>query len=76
MPQSLRDEFRAGSLPLMKYTNLLTHNTRAVTLFASCLLDVPYVYPLFEIVVLTLLYVYMHRTHESLCRRMYAKYCA
>lgn len=75
MPQQLRDDFRAGSLPLMKYTNLLTHNSRAITLFVACLLDVPYVYPLFEIVALTFIYVYMHRQHETLCRQMYAKYC-
>ena len=28
IPQELRDEFRALSLPLMKYTNILTFNTR------------------------------------------------
>lgn len=75
MPRQLRDGFRRGSLPLMKYTNLLTHNSRAITLFAACLLNVPYVYPLFEIVVLTVMYVYMRRTHEALSRRMYAEYC-
>lgn len=74
MPQELRDDFRRGSLPLMKYTNLLTHNSRAITLFVSCLAGVPYVYPLFEIVVLSAIYVYMHRSHEALSRRLNEKY--
>lgn len=74
MPVALRDEFRRGSLPLMKYTNLLTFNTRAIALYVACLINQPWLYPLFEIVVLTTMYVYMHRTHEALCRRLDAKY--
>ena len=75
MPQALRDDFRRGSLPLMKYTNLLTFNTRAIALYTGCLLNVPYIYPLFEIVVLTIMMCYMHRTHEALCRKLDQKYC-
>lgn len=74
MPQQLRDDFRAGSLPLMKYTNLLTHNSRAIMLYIGCLLNVPYIYPLFEIVVLSTIYWHMHRQHEALCRRLNEKY--
>jgi len=74
MPQALRDDFRKGSLPLMKYTNLLTHNLRATVLFIGCLLDIPYIYPLFEIIVLSAIYWHMHRSHEKLCRRLNAKY--
>lgn len=70
MPQTLRDDFRRGSLPLMKYTNLLTFNTRALLVYATCLLDVPYVYPLMEITVYVLVYIHMRRSHESHCRRM------
>ena len=54
----------------MKYTNLLTFNTRAITLYVACLLDCPWVYPLMEITVFQAMYVYMHRTHESLCRSL------
>ena len=75
IPQPLRDEFRQGSLPLMKYTNLLTFNTRAITLYISCLLGVPYVYPLVEIIVFSIMYRHMHHTHEALCRRLDEKYC-
>lgn len=68
IPQKLRDEVRTHSLPLMKYTNILTHNTRAIVLFISCLIDEPWIYPLFECTVLFLIYIYMHRTHERFCK--------
>ena len=70
IPSELRQEFRRMSLPLMKYTNILTHNTRATVLYVSVLLNVPYVYPLFEILVLMPLYWYMRQTHEHLCRNL------
>ena len=74
MPQKLRDEFRAGSLPLMKYTNMLTFNMRAITIYITCLLDCPWIYPLVEIVLFNIMYVYMHRSHETLCRQLTLKY--
>lgn len=70
IPPELRDEFRRGSLPLMKFANLLTFNARAILLYISCLIDMPYIYPLFEIVVFSIVYVYMNRRHEALCRRL------
>lgn len=74
VPQELRNDFRSGSLPLMKYTNILTFNTRAIALYIAALINIVYLYPLFEIVVLTSLYVHMHRSHEAMCRRLDAKY--
>lgn len=75
MPQEVRDDFRAGSLPLMKYTNLLTFNSRAILIYATCLLDVPYIYPIVEITVFSIMYRHMHKQHESLCLRLTGKYC-
>lgn len=66
-PEALRNEFLDGSRPLMKYTNLLTFNTRAVCIYVTCLLDCPWVYMLIEITVLNILYIYMHKKHENLC---------
>lgn len=74
IPKELRNDFRRGSLPLMKYTNLLTFNTRAIALYVAALINLPYLYPLFEIIVLTAMYIYMHRTHEALCRSLDKKY--
>ena len=69
-PQEFRDYFRQLSLPLMKYTNILTHNTRATVLFIACLVNLPYLYPLFEITVLAALYYYMKYRHETMCQQM------
>ena len=74
IPQSLRDSFRAGSLPLMKFTNLLTFNSRAILIYVTCLLDCPWVYPLVEITIFYIMYAYMHRSHETLCQTLRKKY--
>lgn len=64
--EGYKTRFLDGSRPLMPYTNILTFNTRAICLYVSCLLDIPWIYPLFEITVMQGLYVYMHKKHESL----------
>ena len=70
MPQELRDEFRRLSLPLMKYTNLLTFNSRAIIIYVTCLANVPYVYPLLELTVFMVMYVHMRLTHEAFCKKL------
>ncbi len=74
IPQHLRDGFRAKSLPLMKWTNILTFNTRAIVLYSLALLDLPWLYFFFEIVIMGLLARYMRSRHESMCRRLLAQY--
>ena len=66
----VRLQLLEGSRPLMKYANILTFNVRAITLYAACLIGIPWLYFVVEITVLTLLYVYMHRRHEQLCDRL------
>ena len=75
IPADLREAFRQKSLPLMWMTNTLTHNTRAIVLFASCLINRPWLYPLFEITVLAALYYYMRYRHEAICRDSDALVC-
>ena len=75
LPPELVETFRAGSLPLMKWTNVLTFNWRAITLYTALLVAVwiPWfvlVYPLVELTVFHGIYRYMRRTHEALCRRL------
>ena len=74
VPSNIKDEFLAGSRPVMMYANILTFNVRAICLYITCLMNIPWVYFLFEIVVLTCLYIYMHRYHEHLCERLFLKY--
>ena len=70
MPQQRRQWFVEQSRPLMKYTNILSFNVRAICLYVTCLLHCPWVYFLFEITVLMCLYIYMHRRHEDICKTL------
>lgn len=70
IPQKLRDDFRAGSRPLMKYTNILTFNTRAIVLYISLLVMQPWIYFVFEITVLNIIFFHMRASHEKLCRTL------
>ena len=73
IPQAFKDEFRALSLPMMKWANILTFNTRAIALYVACLIDFPWLYIVFEIVVMTALYFYMRHTHEEFCKKLNSK---
>lgn len=70
LPEALRNDFRAGSLPLMKYANILTFNTRAIVLYIVLLIGMPWLYLVFEIVVMNFLFFYMRAKHERLCQRI------
>lgn len=64
-PQSFRDDFRVKSLPMMKWANILSFNTRAIALFIAVLIKQPWIYFVFELVVLNIIFVYMVSTHEK-----------
>ncbi len=70
VPQAFRDDFRKLSLPLMKFTNILSFNWRTIALFASLLARIPWLYFAFELIVLNGLLVYMTRRHEAMCRKL------
>lgn len=67
LPLDFRKDFRAASKPLMKYTNILTFNWRTIGLFTAILIGQPWLYFMFELVVLNLLLVYMMSRHERMC---------
>ena len=73
IPEWLRKEFRQGSLPLMKYTNILTFNSRAITLCVAMLINQLWIYIFFEMVVLMALFFYTQYRHETLCKRLTKK---
>ncbi len=70
VPPAVSRQFLDGSRPLMPLTNILTHNTRAFALFVAALVNIPWLYPLFEIVVLQPLYYYMRWKHEHMCETL------
>lgn len=71
IPQKIRDEFREGSLPLMKFTNILSFNTRVIILFLSLLINMPWIYFISELTLFTGLLLYMIGKHEALSDRLY-----
>ena len=73
MPANLRREFHDESLALMKWNGLLTFNFRSAIFFLACLLDVPVMNFLFEIVAMSLLAWYINHRHESFSRAVAQK---
>lgn len=66
-PEWFQRSFRQKSLPLMKYTNMLSFNTRVIALFFSLFIDMPWLYFLFELSILNIMLIYMILTHERFC---------
>jgi hypothetical protein len=71
--QAFRDAFREKSLPLMKYTNILSFNWRVIAMFTALFLRMPWLYFAFELTVLNSLLVYMIVRHERICRNFTAQ---
>ncbi|MCM1504077.1 MAG: CDP-alcohol phosphatidyltransferase family protein [Muribaculum sp.] len=67
IPADFREAFRAKSLPLMKYTNILSFNWRVIALFTSLFIQMPWLYFAFELTVLNILLIYMIVRHERIC---------
>lgn len=66
---ALRRAFRRASLPLMKFTNILSFNWRTITLFLALFLKMPWLYFAAELVIFNTLLVYMVVRHEKICRK-------
>jgi len=73
LPAALCQDFRKGSLPLMKWANILTFNTRAIVLYIAVLVALPWIYPVFEVTVMNIIAFYARAKHERLCREIDAK---
>lgn len=69
LPPTWNNRFRQASLPLMKYANILTFDLRVAVLFLTLLLSAPWLFFLFEIIILEPLRFYTRRRHETFCRQ-------
>ena len=70
MPEEVRAEFHRHSLALMKWNGLLTFNFRETWFFLFCLLDIPAMTFLYEIIGMGLLTWYINHRHESFSRQI------
>lgn len=68
LPEALATRLRAESRPLMPIANALTFNCRALTLAATVLVGLPWLYWVVELVVGNALLLYMIVRHERMCR--------
>lgn len=66
----IRQRFLKGSRPLMKWTNLLTFNLRAIILYITCCMDCPWLYLLSDVTLMAAMYIHMHTRHEKLSRSL------
>lgn len=73
IPEWLRHEFRAASKPLMEYCNILTFDARACVLYISLLIGMPWIFPIFEILVFEPLRYWLRRRHEKICKSFIRK---
>ncbi|MCM1137752.1 MAG: CDP-alcohol phosphatidyltransferase family protein [Duncaniella sp.] len=69
IPADFREAFRLASLPLMKYTNILSFNWRTIWLFISLFIGQPWLYFVCELTLFNILLIYMIVRHERICRR-------
>jgi len=69
IPEKLRNDFRQKSLPLMKWMNILSFNTRVIVLFISLLIGHPWIYFVFELTILNIILIFMIYKHENICKR-------
>lgn len=70
VPAEVRRRFHDASLPVIFWNGLLTFNFRSFWLFLFCLLDVPAMNFIWEIVVMGLLWYYVNRRHEAFCKKI------
>ena len=70
IPEDVRKRFHDQSLPVIFWNGLLTFNFRSFWLFLFCLLDVPVMNFLWEIVAMGLLCCYVNRRHEAFCKKI------
>ena len=68
VPDQFRAAFREKSKPLMKYTNMLSFNTRVFVLFVGLFLNQVWIYFVFELTVLNVMLIYMLSVHEKFCK--------
>ena len=69
-PEEVRSEIHKHSLALMKWNGLLTFNFRESWLFLFCLIDLPAMNFVWELIGMGVLAWYVNHRHESFCKKI------
>nr|MCR5313431.1 CDP-alcohol phosphatidyltransferase family protein [Bacteroidaceae bacterium] len=70
IPTEFTERFRKLSFPVLKWTNALTFNWRAIFLYISCLADIPLLVITIEIFVFSAIRLHMIHYHEGFCKKL------
>ena len=70
LPENLKSEYRAMSLPLQKYCNGLTLNFRFYMIYITLFLGNVYIILIFEVVFQNIILLQLIYRHESGCKRL------
>ena len=70
IPEELGVEFCRRTYRLLKWTNISTFNTRAIVLYITLLVGMPWIYFIFELTVMNVIFYGMKAAHEKVCREM------
>lgn len=73
LPAWLVAEFSAMNKPLMKFTNIVQFNTRAIALFIAVLIDKIWLYFIFDLLILNAVLIYMIVKQEKISKHFYNK---
>ena len=73
IPTEIGQEFCRRTYHLLKWTNISTFNTRAIVLDVVLLLGMPWIYFVFEIIVMNIILIEMRSAHEKVCWEMMGK---
>ncbi len=68
IPQEIREDLRSRSRKIMPLLDTNTFNGRSMILFIAVLFNIPWLYFIWEIVVLNILKIIIKTKHESFCR--------
>ena len=70
IPPELGAEYCRRTYHLLKWTNISTFNTRAIVLYITLLVGMPWIYFIFELTVMNVIFFGMRSAHEKVCREM------
>lgn len=71
--EDFSEKFRLQTLPLCKWENFLTFNWRSITIFVCVLVGWPWVYFVVELTIFNIVYLYLVRKHENICKKAYSE---
>ena len=68
-PEEVRMRLRKKNLEVLPFINITTFNGRSVVMIISLLIGMPWIYLVFEVVVLNIIIFYAIIKHENICKK-------